>query len=74
MQADENYDYAMELFYDARDKIRWRIVKAHKETGKREIEVSGQATFDDVDVAQAHCEFYLGDKWRVSCEEDNSKG
>lgn len=64
-----NYNYAMELFYDANDKIRWRIVKTHKITEKREIEVSGQATFDDVDEAQAHCEFYLGDKWSVTREE-----
>jgi hypothetical protein len=65
-----NYNYAMELFYDANDKIRWRIVKEHKQTSKRDIEVSGQATFDDVDIAQKHCEFYLGDRWSVNIEKE----
>ena len=60
------YDFSMEIFYDAKDLIRWRIVREDKTSKEREIEVSGRCTFETVDDAQAHCCFFLGDKWGVT--------
>lgn len=63
------YDFFMEIFPDKNDKIRWRIVREERGTDRRDIEVSGQCTFETVDEAQEHCCFFLGDKWRVEVEK-----
>jgi hypothetical protein len=63
----------MEIFYDANDKLRWRIVREEKDNPKkREIEVSGQCTFDNADQAEEHCCFYLGDHWSVKKAEQQN--
>ena len=56
--------YWLEMYYDKRGAVRWRLVREND--GVRDIEISGQKTFKGetaVDDAEKHALFYIHDRF-----------